>query len=54
MQDLLQQTLSGHAPAVTSGTLPHLRWQWLDEGILELTPDANAARGGDFRWHSRQ
>ncbi|WP_312449260.1 succinylglutamate desuccinylase [Mixta calida] len=38
MQDLLQQTLSGHAPAVTSGTLPHLRWQWLDEGILELTP----------------
>ncbi|UQY45874.1 succinylglutamate desuccinylase [Erwinia sp. PK3-005] len=38
MQDLLQQTLSGSAPAMTSGTLPNLRWQWLDEGILELTP----------------
>ena len=38
MQDLLQQTLSGNAPTHTRGTLPHLRWQWLDEGILELTP----------------
>ena len=41
MQDLLQQTLSGNAPASSSGTLPHLRWQWLDEGILELTPQAS-------------
>ncbi|QHM75683.1 Succinylglutamate desuccinylase [Mixta theicola] len=38
MQDLLQQTLSGHAPTVTSGRQAHLRWQWLDEGALELTP----------------
>ncbi|MDU4094431.1 MAG: succinylglutamate desuccinylase [Pantoea sp.] len=38
MQDFLQQTLSGNAPGVTSGSSPHLRWQWLDEGILELTP----------------
>jgi succinylglutamate desuccinylase len=38
MQDLLQQTLSGSAPTKTSGRLPHLHWQWLDEGILELAP----------------
>lgn len=38
MQDLLQQTLSGNPPTITSGTLPNLHWRWLDEGILELTP----------------
>ncbi|MFH8134344.1 succinylglutamate desuccinylase [Pantoea osteomyelitidis] len=38
MQDFLQQTLSGTAPAVQKGENAFLRWQWWDEGILELVP----------------
>ena len=38
MQDFLQQTLSGVTPQPQSGENSRLRWQWWDEGILELTP----------------
>ncbi|WP_147197219.1 succinylglutamate desuccinylase [Pantoea sp. CCBC3-3-1] len=39
MQDFLKQTLSGEPPAQLSGRNDRLSWQWLDEGILELTPN---------------
>ncbi|MEZ3498750.1 succinylglutamate desuccinylase [Pantoea sp. KPR_PJ] len=38
MQDFLQQTLSGKAPAMLHGETPTLRWQWIDHGILQLDP----------------
>ncbi|MGE9552207.1 succinylglutamate desuccinylase [Erwinia amylovora] len=38
MQDFLKQTLSGEPPANFSGRNDLLSWQWLDDGILELTP----------------
>jgi succinylglutamate desuccinylase len=38
MQDFLQQTLSGRVPLERHGQNAHLSWQWLDEGILSLTP----------------
>lgn len=38
MQDFLKQTLSGEPPANFSGRNDQLSWQWLDDGILELTP----------------
>jgi len=38
MQDFLNQTLYGKPPAQFSGHNEHLSWQWLDEGILEMTP----------------
>jgi succinylglutamate desuccinylase len=40
MQDFLQQTLSGRVPHERHGQNAHLSWQWLDEGILSLTPHA--------------
>ncbi|QGY28911.1 succinylglutamate desuccinylase [Pantoea cypripedii] len=40
MQDFLQQTLSGRVPQERHGQSAHLSWQWLDEGILSLTPHA--------------
>jgi succinylglutamate desuccinylase len=40
MQDFLQQTLSGRVPQERHGQNVHLSWQWLDEGILSLTPHA--------------
>ncbi|MEG3130177.1 succinylglutamate desuccinylase [Pantoea cypripedii] len=40
MQDFLQQTLSGRVPQERQGQNAHLSWQWLDEGILSLTPHA--------------
>lgn len=42
MQDFLKQTLSGEPPEQSSGRNDQLSWQWLDEGILEMTP-ANAS-----------
>lgn len=38
MQDFLKQTLSGEPPEHSSGRNDQLSWQWLDEGILEMTP----------------
>ncbi|KGT94847.1 succinylglutamate desuccinylase [Erwinia typographi] len=38
MQDFLKQTLSGEPPEQRSGRNDQLSWQWLDEGILEMTP----------------
>ncbi|AHM73603.2 succinylglutamate desuccinylase [Yersinia hibernica] len=38
MLNFLSVTLSGHPPAVTQGETPNLQWQWLDEGVLLLTP----------------
>lgn len=38
MQNFLALTLSGEHPAAVEGRNAHLRWHWLDEGILELTP----------------
>ncbi|RWR03479.1 succinylglutamate desuccinylase [[Pantoea] beijingensis] len=38
MQDFLKHTLSGEKPYPSAGENDQLRWQWLDEGILELTP----------------
>lgn len=38
MQDFLKQTLSGELPEQIAGHNDQLSWQWLDEGILELTP----------------
>jgi len=40
MQDFLHQTLSGKAPRQKQGRNQYLSWQWLDEGILTLTPHA--------------
>ncbi|EXU74056.1 succinylglutamate desuccinylase [Erwinia papayae] len=39
MQDFLKQTLAGRPPASLSGRNQHVKWQWLDEGILEVTPE---------------
>lgn len=44
MQDFLQQTLSTEPPARASGRNDQLGWQWLDEGILELTPHQPCSR----------
>lgn len=38
MQDFLAQTLAGKPPATRSGRTDFLTWQWLDEGLLVLTP----------------
>lgn len=38
MQDFLQQTLDGAAPATRCGETVSLRWSWLDHGILQLEP----------------
>lgn len=38
MWDFLKQTLSGELPEQHSGHNPQLSWQWLDEGILTMTP----------------
>ncbi|WP_049612853.1 succinylglutamate desuccinylase [Yersinia pekkanenii] len=38
MLDLLAVTLSGHPPKMTQGKTASVEWQWLDEGILALTP----------------
>lgn len=38
MQDFLTQTLSAEPPEQLSGLNDQLSWQWLDEGILEMTP----------------
>lgn len=39
MHDFLAQTLAGGRPAVTQRGYAQLRWQWIDEGILEITPE---------------
>lgn len=44
MQDLLKLTLSGGQPDSLSGSNDHLQWQWLDEGILEMTPHTCSAQ----------
>lgn len=38
MPDFLSVTLSGHSPSISDGETPSLKWQWLGEGILMLTP----------------
>ena len=38
MIDLLPLTLEGKEPAEWQGETPQLRWRWLGEGVLELTP----------------
>lgn len=38
MMDLLALTLAGNTPDVTHGENAKLRWQWLEEGVLELSP----------------
>ncbi|MBF1994218.1 succinylglutamate desuccinylase [Serratia symbiotica] len=38
MFDLLSLTLAGTAPAHLQGETPLLRWRWLGEGLLEMTP----------------
>ncbi|MCC3701540.1 succinylglutamate desuccinylase [Rouxiella badensis] len=38
MFDVLTLTLDGTPPVLPSGQLPHLDWQWLAEGVLELSP----------------
>lgn len=38
MLDFLSVTLSGNPPPVTDGETPNLKWHWLDEGVLMLTP----------------
>ncbi|KAA9000103.1 succinylglutamate desuccinylase [Affinibrenneria salicis] len=40
MNDFLALTLSGEAPTVTRGENDSLRWRWLGEGLVELTPKA--------------
>ncbi|MGO4742206.1 succinylglutamate desuccinylase [Serratia quinivorans] len=38
MFDLLALTLAGQAPAEQQGENADLRWRWLGEGLLEITP----------------
>ncbi|CUU23873.1 Succinylglutamate desuccinylase [Duffyella gerundensis] len=42
MHDFLAHTLHGEPPAITQARLPALHWQWIDEGILEITPEQPA------------
>ena len=44
MLDFLAITLSGHPPKQTRGATPGIEWQWLDEGILMLTPVGNCTQ----------
>ncbi|MCZ4058597.1 succinylglutamate desuccinylase [Pantoea sp. LMR881] len=44
MQDFLQQTLSEQAPRKRQGETAHLRWQWLDHGILLMEPKVKAGQ----------
>lgn len=44
MPDFLSVTLSGHSPSVSAGETASLKWQWLDEGILLLTPHGSYAQ----------
>lgn len=37
--DLLALTLNGVEPELKQGQTPYLKWHWLAEGILELTPN---------------
>ena len=38
MFDVLTLTMEGSPPVQPVGQLPHLDWQWLAEGVLELSP----------------
>jgi len=38
MFDVLTLTMEGTPPTQPVGQLPHLDWQWLGEGVLELSP----------------
>ncbi|WP_411704664.1 succinylglutamate desuccinylase [Edaphovirga cremea] len=38
MFDFLSLTLGGTPPAEPHGQIAHLEWQWLDDGVLELSP----------------
>ncbi len=38
MLDLLTLTLSGERPSPRAGRNAFMQWQWLDDGILEITP----------------
>lgn len=38
MFDLLALTLAGKVPAEQQGENENLRWRWLGEGLLEITP----------------
>ncbi|MFC0227276.1 succinylglutamate desuccinylase [Serratia aquatilis] len=40
MMDLLALTLAGHTPDKSHGENATLHWQWLEEGVLELSPQS--------------
>lgn len=44
MFDLLSCTLAGKPPAILNGKTPVFDWQWLAEGVLELSPRAPCQR----------
>ncbi|EKN6177914.1 succinylglutamate desuccinylase [Yersinia enterocolitica] len=44
MPDFLSITLAGSPPPLTSGETSNLKWQWMDEGVLMLTPHGTCSQ----------
>ncbi len=53
MDDFVAKTLRGETPARTTLQRGGVTIEWLDEGILQLTPRRGARRAGGERGHSR-
>lgn len=44
MDEFVQKTLAGLVPAQTKGEGPGFRWQWLEQGVIRLTPHSKVTQ----------